>query len=101
MDDREATVFYKSWAWKKCREVVLIRDDYLCQVCAKHGQLTAAKIVHHIVHLKDDPLLALEEDNLMSVCHPCHETIHSKDKKEPHKEYKFRVHVEKGNPNVV
>lgn len=76
MNDGQAKAFYKSWAWKKCREIALIRDDYLCQKCIKQGRLTAANTVHHIIHLKDDPQKALDIDNLTSVCPTCHERLH-------------------------
>lgn len=76
MNDEQAKAFYKSWAWKKCREIVLIRDNYLCQECIKLDRLTAANTVHHIIHLKDDPSKAMDIDNLTSVCPTCHERLH-------------------------
>lgn len=68
--------FYKSKEWKKCREVVLIRDHYLCQVCLRKGVLTPANTVHHIEHLEEAPDRALEADNLESVFAPCHNQLH-------------------------
>lgn len=68
--------FYKSKEWKACREVVLIRDNYLCQLCLQQGQLTAADVVHHIEHLQDNPDRALDPDNLQSVCASCHNRLH-------------------------
>lgn len=69
--------FYKSYTWQKCRSTILERDDYLCQVCLRDkGEPTPADTVHHILHLKDRPDLALEESNLMSVCFDCHNDLH-------------------------
>jgi len=32
--------------------------------------------VHHIKHLEDFPDLAYEDDNLVSLCHACHNARH-------------------------
>lgn len=68
--------FYKSYTWQKCRQAILIRDDYLCQVCLKNGEPIPADTVHHIIHLRDDPSKALDSNNLMSVCFDCHNDLH-------------------------
>ncbi|WP_338131626.1 HNH endonuclease signature motif containing protein [Amphibacillus jilinensis] len=69
-------VFYKSWMWQKKRDTVLERDGYLCQVCLRADEPVPADTVHHIVHLKDNPSLALVDTNLISVCFPCHNDLH-------------------------
>ncbi|AVQ34413.1 HNH endonuclease [Staphylococcus muscae] len=71
--------FYRSKAWERIREIALDRDNYLCQMCLEHGEITDAKIVHHIVYVDHDFSKALEIDNLMSVCQKCHNQIHAKD----------------------
>lgn len=63
------------WTWKK------IRDRYanlhpLCEECLKHGKLTPMKEVHHIIPI--DRGGTHDENNLMSLCHSCHEKIHKK-----------------------
>ncbi len=68
--------FYKTSLWEKCRGTVLDRDGYLCQVCMQQDEPTPANTVHHIIHLKDDPSKALDEDNLISVCYECHNDLH-------------------------
>lgn len=73
--------FYHSKAWKKLREIALDRDNYLCQMCLEQGMITDAKIVHHIVYLDNDFNKALDLNNLMSVCHACHNKIHANDNK--------------------
>lgn len=71
--------FYHSKAWKKLREIALDRDNNLCQMCLRNGDITDAKIVHHIVYVDDDFNQALDLDNLMSVCLSCHNKIHAND----------------------
>ncbi len=68
--------FYKSHPWEKCRGTILERDGYLCQNCLGDGEPVPADTVHHIIHLKDDPSRALDEDNLISVCFDCHNEFH-------------------------
>lgn len=74
--NREAKRFYNSAAWQRCRGVVLIRDNYLCQKCLKQGKITTADMVHHIEDLQDAPEKALDLDNLVSLCNPCHNKEH-------------------------
>lgn len=100
--DKESRVFYKSNAWEKCREVVLKRDDYLCQDCLKKGKLTPADMVHHIEELKDNPDRALDIDNLESLCNPCHNKHHSRHKpKEKAHSNKIKVVKARKNPEVT
>jgi 5-methylcytosine-specific restriction enzyme A len=76
--DKKSREFYTSTAWKKCRLLVLSRDNHLCQDCLKEKRLTAADMVHHIVEYRDNPSKGLELDNLISLCNPCHNTRHGK-----------------------
>lgn len=68
--------FYRTYAWKKKRAKILIRDKGACQECKRRGRYRAAEVVHHIKHLQDEPGLALTDDNLESVCKECHEMLH-------------------------
>lgn len=68
--------FYKTAAWKRCRLGVLERDNYICQQCLLAGRLTVANTVHHIKALEEHPELALDPENLESVCPPCHNKEH-------------------------
>ncbi len=106
MNNEQTKTFYKSWAWKKCRLVVLKRDNYLCQLCLESDDITPANTVHHIEHLKDNPLRALDIDNLMSVCPTCHERLHPnrgedevEEKEETNKVIK--VYEVKGNDEII
>lgn len=68
--------FYNSKRWKKKRAYILYRDGYLCQECKKYGRNIEANVVHHIKELDDHPELKLNNNNLVSVCKPCHNKIH-------------------------
>ena len=68
--------FYKSSAWEKKRLEILERDNYECQVCKEEGGFAPATTVHHLKHLEDRLDLALDDDNLVSVCAACHNREH-------------------------
>lgn len=75
------TAFYNSTVWRKTREQVLIRDNYLCQRCLAQGVITSdSLIVHHKVELKRDWSKRLDMDNLEVVCFSCHNKIHGQQK---------------------
>lgn len=100
---KKAKPFYKSKAWLKCREYVLLRDNHLCQPCLRKQKLTAANTVHHIVPLEDAPELSLEPTNLESICPACHNKEHPEKgsgKKEPEKKPKVRVIQTRANEEV-
>lgn len=94
--DKKAKRFYSSSDWIKCREFILKRDNYLCQMCWKEKRLSPAHTVHHVVELRDDWSKALAEDNLISLCASCHSKIHSESKDEV-KSIKARVIKSKAN----
>lgn len=75
-----AKTFYKSQAWKKCRESYAKSQGYICETCAKKGLYTPGEIVHHIVELTpqniNDPRVSLNFDNLRLVCRKCHAEEH-------------------------
>ena len=73
--------FYKSRLWTNCRKKALERDHYECQMCKKNpkvNKIVLANTVHHIKEIRDYPHLALELDNLVSLCRACHEKIHDR-----------------------
>lgn len=67
--------FYHSRAWRLVRQQVLRRDLYTCQECMANR----AGEVHHIIELTpeniNDESIALNPDNLVSLCHDCHTKI--------------------------
>ena len=64
--------FYRSREWRQARRQVLERDRYECQECKAQGRVGRGRVVHHIQHLDKRPDLALEPDNLLTVCESCH-----------------------------
>ncbi|MDE6707870.1 MAG: HNH endonuclease [Oscillospiraceae bacterium] len=52
------------------------RDGYQCQDCKRYGRLREAVTVHHIQHLAEHPELALQSENLISLCAECHNKRH-------------------------
>ncbi|NBI31241.1 HNH endonuclease [Chengkuizengella marina] len=104
MNNANKKKFYDSQTWKSCRKLVLIRDNYLCQLCIKQNKLTLADIVHHIEHLEDNPNLALDIDNLLSVCSSCHNKEHpekGKKKEQGKKSRRIKVIEVKANNEVT
>lgn len=68
--------FYKTAEWKRKRLEILERDNHECQECKREGRFSKGNVVHHVLHLDDRPDLALETDNLLTVCEACHNKLH-------------------------
>ena len=68
--------FYKSGEWLDERNKALRRDNNECQKCKSEGRVSLAQCVHHIKHLKTNPELALDINNLISLCNSCHNVEH-------------------------
>lgn len=66
--------FRNTSRWQKKRNEIKHRDRYICQVCYRNLYNTIKKInyeniqVHHIVPLEEDISLALDNENLISIC---------------------------------
>ena len=74
--------FYNSKTlWRPVRAAALKRDNYECQICKSKGLYNEATTVHHIKHLKEFPGLALDLNNLVSVCSNCHNILHPEKSK--------------------
>nr|WP_275591513.1 HNH endonuclease signature motif containing protein [Mammaliicoccus sp. A-M4] len=50
----------------------MLEYDYLCQECLRQGYYQQANVVDHIIELKDDWSKRLDKDNLIPLCHSCH-----------------------------
>jgi len=84
--------FYDSKSWKQIREEVKKRDNHECQECKRQGKVfldtneysESAKrkkiqlVVDHIKELEEYPDLALEMDNLQTLCVNCHNKKHGR-----------------------
>ena len=80
--------FYHTTRWKRKREHILRRDHHACVRCRQQGRYTRATTVHHVIHLRDNPCLALTDDNLVSLCTECHEAVHPEKHKDRRRGYK-------------
>lgn len=82
--------FYHSKEWRKVRREVLARDKRECQICKSLGKVTIDNLlVHHIYILEYYFYKRLDIDNLITVCHSCHEMIHDRYKVNKWKEDEY------------
>lgn len=72
--------FYKSAAWRSCRDSYWRSKGGLCEDCMKQGRVKSGAEVHHIIELTPDnvgnPAITLSWDNLCLLCHDCHMARH-------------------------
>ena len=77
-----AGVLYNTKKWQQMRKLVWSRDRGLCQECLKKGIIRQGEAVHHIVEITPDnvtdPNIALNPDNLVTLCRECHKAKHKK-----------------------
>lgn len=60
--------------WRKVR-IIKLRRNPLCERCLQQDKTTRAVLVHH----KDRNTRNLLDDNLESLCRPCHDVEHLQD----------------------
>lgn len=86
----DTDVLYKTGEWQELRQRILLRDHHECQRCNGHNdlgkpikriRLRIANTVHHIQEVRDRPDLMMEESNLISLCHECHDIVHGRELK--------------------
>lgn len=71
--------FYQSTAWRKLRLQAIERDNHECVWCKEQGKLTTTNLeVDHIKELEYYPELALDLDNLRTLCRDCHNKRHNR-----------------------
>lgn len=73
--------FRRSSEWRKCREKILERDKYCCQICLAKGIINSSKSlhVHHIRPLYSNWELRTDPSNLLSLCEDCHMKCHGNE----------------------
>lgn len=64
---------YQSRAWERLRAAALERDGGQCRECG-----AAADTVHHLRPVLEAPELALDAENVISLCRECHERAHGR-----------------------
>lgn len=91
--------FYKSSAWRMCRDSYLRSKGGLCEDCLKRGIVTSGAEVHHIEELTPDnignPAVTLNWSNLRLLCHACHMKRHAGSK-----EKRYRIDPATGDVTV-
>lgn len=70
--------FYRSSRWRALRAAVL-REQPLCGACERAGALTAARVVDHVVPIKDGGE-RFARANLQTLCVPCHNRKSAKER---------------------
>lgn len=78
IDAGDVSIFYHDYDWR-CLSAQVIKEHHgECQMCRAEKRLTRATVCHHVKHLKAHPELAYDRENLMPLCHDCHEKIHER-----------------------
>ncbi len=78
----ESKSFYRNAPWRRARTAALDRDRHMCRDCmdrfeAGYGiRPRRATMVHHVIPIEQRPDLALNLDNLRSLCDECHNRRH-------------------------
>lgn len=76
------SLFYQSIQWRDKRQAILERDNFECQWCKAEGKVTlrddSVLEIDHIQELVDHPELALDDDNLRTLCKDCHNKRHGR-----------------------
>ena len=63
----------KTYAWQRKSEEIRRRSNYLCEVCRQEGVYNFQDVeVHHIIKVKDDESLLLDNLNLICLCKQHH-----------------------------
>lgn len=74
--------FYNSSAWQRVRQQVLKRDNNECVMCKVEGKVTtrehAVLEIDHIEELEQHPELALDINNLRTLCSHHHNVRHNR-----------------------
>ena len=77
-----ARAFYMSYAWIKCSRAYRKAKGGICERCAKRGLVVPGREVHHKIKLTpeniNDPMVALNWDNLELLCKDCHLMEHER-----------------------
>ena len=77
--------FYKTVAWKKCRDSYIRSVGGLCERCWKNGIIRHGDTVHHKIELTpeniNDPAVTMNHENLELLCRQCHADMHRTNKR--------------------
>lgn len=72
-DNIKYTMFYKSKEWDSMSSYIRHKYLGLCIKCLiECDEIVPSDVVHHIDELKEDWSKRLDENNLIPLCHKCH-----------------------------
>ena len=90
--------FYNSGKWRKCSKAFAASKFYMCEKC---GRPAKHYIVHHIKPLDQNnignPEITMSWDNLMLLCHACHQAIHGRQETAVFDEYGDMIYKPPGD----
>lgn len=76
-DNKRYVQFYNSKTWRTLSEVIKSNFNGVCPICLiEDNEVVDSDTTHHISELKEDWELRLIGDNLIPLCHSCHNNIH-------------------------
>lgn len=98
-DNIKYSKFYSSTSWRKLSKYIRIKYNDLCLRCyIKDKVIVPADVVHHITEIREDYSKRLEENNLITLCHSCHNNLHANYDAAAKKElYRIKNIYEDGN----
>ncbi len=98
-DNIKYSKFYSSTSWRKLSKYIRIKYNDLCLMCLiKDNAISPADVVHHITEIREDYSKRLEENNLITLCHSCHNNLHANYDAAAKKElYRIKNIYEDGN----
>ena len=77
--------WYKTARWGKLRQAVFLRDRYTCRMCRRIEGATSRLVCDHKKSHKGDEHLFWDEDNLQTLCKPCHDGLKQRIDKQSHR----------------
>ena len=100
-----ARAFYSSKRWRYTREAYKKYCGGVCERCEAQGRYgVAGVIVHHKIHLTadniNDPMIALDFNNLELLCRECHKDEHAGEYGAKRNERRYIVD-ENGNVTAI
>lgn len=76
--------FRSTTQWQRKRWQILQRDGFCCRLCLYNHKIeTHGLQVHHIVKMRENQSLRLEDTNLITLCPECHSIVERDNSLQP------------------
>ena len=72
--------FYSSVEWKRLSNYIRSKYNNMCLMCLlENKEINVADVTHHLreIRTKEGWVKRLDENNLIPLCHGCHNKLHS------------------------